>query len=120
MGAWAAAPKTKPGGPGEAEAGVDAVENHGIRLHLPGLLLHGFLHRLLVVPEKNLGGADQADDLVRFFRAVEEQGDFFPGFIGGGVGGGPTFGGSPLGVLGAGIRQDHQGGQGEQKEGAEA
>ena len=67
---------------GEAKAGIYAVEDDGIGFYFPRLFLHGFFHGVFGVPEEDLGGADEGDDLILSFWAIEEKGDFFPGFIG--------------------------------------
>ena len=63
---------------GETEAGVHAVENHGIRLHFPSLFLQGLFHRFLVIPKEDLRSTDQADDFVGFFGAIQKKGDVAP------------------------------------------
>ena len=69
-------------GSGEAKTGIDPIEDDGVSFYFPSLFLHGFFHGVFGVPEEDLGGADEGDHLILSFWAIEEKGDFFPGFIG--------------------------------------
>ena len=69
-------------GSGEAKTRIHPIEDDGVGLYFPGLFLHGFFHGVFGVPEEDLGGADEGDHLILSFWAIEEKGDFFPGFIG--------------------------------------
>ena len=63
---------------GETEAGVNAVENHGIGFHLPSLFLQGLFHRFLVIPKEDLRSTDEADDFVGLFGAIQKKSDVAP------------------------------------------
>ena len=57
---------------GEAKAGIYAVEDDGIGLYFPRLFLHGFFHGVFGVPEEDLGGTDEGNNLIFPVGAIEE------------------------------------------------
>lgn len=102
------------GGSGETKTSVDPVENDGIGFHFPSLFLEGFFHRVFIIPKKDLGGINEADDFIGLFGAIKEQGNIGPG--GGGRAGLFCFfrgGGGAGGGLGRGLWEDDE--EGEKK-----
>lgn len=59
-------------GASEAKAGIDAIEDDSVGFYFPRLFLQGFFHGVFGVPEEDLGGADEGDDLIFPFGAIEE------------------------------------------------
>ena len=59
-------------GSGEAKAGIDPIEDDGVGLYFPSLFLHGFFHGVFGIPEKDLRGTDEGNDLIFPFGAIEE------------------------------------------------
>ena len=59
-------------GSGEAKTGIDPIEDDGVGLYFPRLFLHGFFHGVFGVPKEDLRGADEGDDLIFPFGAIEE------------------------------------------------
>ena len=59
-------------GSGEAKTGIDPIEDDGVGFYFPRLFLHGFFHGVFGIPEKDLGGTDEGDDLIFPLGAIEE------------------------------------------------
>ncbi len=76
------APVGPTAGSGEAKTGIDPIEDDGVSFYFPGLFLHGFFHGVFGIPEKDLGGTDEGNDLIFPFGAIEEQRNILPRFVG--------------------------------------
>ena len=57
---------------GEAKTGINPIEDDGVGFYFPSLFLHGFLHGVFGIPEKDLGGTNEGNDLIFPFGAIEE------------------------------------------------
>ena len=66
------APVGPAAGSGEAKTGINPIEDDGVSFYFPGLFLHGFFPGVFGIPEKDLGGTDEGDDLIFPFGPIEE------------------------------------------------